>query len=587
METTHTGEASGIARIQPVVAQVVKSQVVISSFSQCIAELVINSIEAGADVISVDLGLPELSCTVADNGFGMTSEDLRFVGLPYYSSKAGSETVTHKPHQGHTISSIGAIAMVSISSSTNATVYATRIHSSKRIDPYKLPSSSRSRGTTIKVKALFATMPVRRRFESSLPLKAQLTTLKQLLLPYFLNRNFELTVRSDDTIYIHHPLLSTDHGLMTRIKATIDTMSGVVVDYNSSSVIPFIEDGVAGVITLAESGSKNSTRYLLVNNIIHEGLTIYRQIESLLEQCGFASKKKRAIWGEFVRRYPVYIICVNQIHEKNLESVVLNSLTNALVNNSFKPPSSTKPNKPITPRVRPVELNSKYFNPPKALAENAANVKSSSLQDCRVISQIASKFVLVNLRNEYNETYLSVIDQHAADERIRCEKTFTQFIESGRNPIPLDPPITLQAPHDLSPTELQPYMFQWGVRYTVESSCVHVTHLPDIICDCGDERLISSVILGHLRDIHDGAKGKLLLDSESNWTWEAALNACPKALVEVINSLSCRNAIKFGDKLSHSECQNLIRQLSYCKYPFQCAHGRPSLAPLVNLSAIP
>ena len=33
-------------------------------------------------------------------------------------------------------------------------------------------------------------------------------------------------------------------------------------------------------------------------------------------------------------------------------------------------------------------------------------------------------------------------------------------------------------------------------------------------------------------------------------------------------------AIKFGDPLTLVECQSLIQQLSQCKLPFQCAHGR-------------
>ena len=43
-------------------------------------------------------------------------------------------------------------------------------------------------------------------------------------------------------------------------------------------------------------------------------------------------------------------------------------------------------------------------------------------------------------------------------------------------------------------------------------------------------------------------------------------------------------AIKFGDPLSHDECVSLIQQLSQCKLPFQCAHGRPSLMPLLNMN---
>ena len=46
-----------------------------------------------------------------------------------------------------------------------------------------------------------------------------------------------------------------------------------------------------------------------------------------------------------------------------------------------------------------------------------------------------------------------------------------------------------------------------------------------------------------------------------------------------VNSLKCsfiffQGAVKFGEPLGVRECQELIRRLSKCQLPFQCAHGR-------------
>ena len=57
----------------------------------------------------------------------------------------------------------------------------------------------------------------------------------------------------------------------------------------------------------------------------------------------------------------------------------------------------------------------------------------------------------------------------------------------------------------------------------------------------------------------------------------------PPAVRRVLNSKACRGAIMFGDELSREECQQLIAQLASCRNPFQCAHGRPSAAPLLLL----
>ena len=42
-------------------------------------------------------------------------------------------------------------------------------------------------------------------------------------------------------------------------------------------------------------------------------------------------------------------------------------------------------------------------------------------------------------------------------------------------------------------------------------------------------------------------------------------------------------AIMFGDKLSVEECNFLLTELQDCHAPFQCAHGRPSIAPIVEM----
>ena len=41
----------------------------------------------------------------------------------------------------------------------------------------------------------------------------------------------------------------------------------------------------------------------------------------------------------------------------------------------------------------------------------------------------------------------------------------------------------------------------------------------------------------------------------------------------------------FNDELSHGQCTALISRLAECAFPFQCAHGRPSMVPLVNLGS--
>ncbi|KNA03449.1 hypothetical protein SOVF_209090 [Spinacia oleracea] len=42
----------------------------------------------------------------------------------------------------------------------------------------------------------------------------------------------------------------------------------------------------------------------------------------------------------------------------------------------------------------------------------------------------------------------------------------------------------------------------------------------------------------------------------------------------------------FGDKLMSSECSLIFEELKRTSLCFQCAHGRPTIVPLVNLKAL-
>ena len=60
----------------------------------------------------------------------------------------------------------------------------------------------------------------------------------------------------------------------------------------------------------------------------------------------------------------------------------------------------------------------------------------------------------------------------------------------------------------------------------------------------------------------------------------------PAAALRVLASRACRSAIMFGETLSLDQCQTLLDELSQCKLPFQCAHGRPTVVPIFELSQV-
>ena len=56
----------------------------------------------------------------------------------------------------------------------------------------------------------------------------------------------------------------------------------------------------------------------------------------------------------------------------------------------------------------------------------------------------------------------------------------------------------------------------------------------------------------------------------------------PDAVHTLLQSISCRGAIMFGEALCPSQTSSLIAALAACKLPFHCAHGRPTTACLMD-----
>ncbi|ONM23354.1 MUTL protein homolog 3 [Zea mays] len=60
----------------------------------------------------------------------------------------------------------------------------------------------------------------------------------------------------------------------------------------------------------------------------------------------------------------------------------------------------------------------------------------------------------------------------------------------------------------------------------------------------------------------------------------------PPAVLRILNFKACRGAIMFGDPLLPSECCLIIEELKATSLCFQCAHGRPTTVPILNIASL-
>jgi len=192
-----------------------------------------------------------------------------------------------------------------------------------------------------------------------------------------------------------------------------------------------------------------------------------------------------------------------------------------------------------------------------------------ALASCRVIAQVGAKFIFVQ-----NDSQVFCIDQHAADERIRLEE-FEDDLKDGQESSYLKKfelerreAVRLMPDQQELLQSIRAKLELWGYTWRAcpwSSNEIELTSVPAIFgVPLGGSSLI---------DILEFAK-------ESPSLIDLLL---PPPIRNAAVNRACRGAIKFGDDLSHEQCVRLIRKLSRCKFPFQCAHGRPSCVPIADI----
>ncbi|KAJ3951716.1 Vacuolar protein sorting-associated protein 11 [Colletotrichum tropicale] len=205
---------------------------------------------------------------------------------------------------------------------------------------------------------------------------------------------------------------------------------------------------------------------------------------------------------------------------------------------------------------------------------------------------------------------------HAADERCRLEALMQNYFEKadGSDEViartqALDKPLQFEFSNKehLLLRRYAHHLRRWGIFYTLgdqetnewrhksrQLAKVEVLSLPPSIYErCKtDPKLLAEVLRNEIWKLEEegrpttrpftAAKGI----AGGGIDWVSNFHGCPQGILDLLHSRSCRSAIMFNDILSKDECEDLVRRLGQCAFPFQCAHGRPSMVPLVDMRSL-
>uniref|UniRef100_A0A147BG33 Putative dna mismatch repair protein n=1 Tax=Ixodes ricinus TaxID=34613 RepID=A0A147BG33_IXORI len=217
------------------------------------------------------------------------------------------------------------------------------------------------------------------------------------------------------------------------------------------------------------------------------------------------------------------------------------------------------------------------------------------LSHVKVIGQVDAKFIACLMpvcdKGMFQEDSLIVLfDQHAAHERARLEWLLENQYKDGQGSClkssSLKPPLSIALDPDVARrvAVCEKELRKLGVHFgAMTQQGLVLERLPS----CLIERDDSERRCGRPSTIATQAQELLREHTEVLLSTRRSAISLPKVLLDVLSSQACRGAIKFGSVLDLSECRKMLAALSRCSLPFQCAHGRPSLSPVVDLRFLP
>lgn len=170
-----------------------------------------------------------------------------------------------------------------------------------------------------------------------------------------------------------------------------------------------------------------------------------------------------------------------------------------------------------------------------------------------IIGQVFDTYWIITLDDD-----MYLVDQHAAHEKVNYENFVKQYDSEEKAPCQyMDPPIVIHL-SALEEVAMQQYMpiFE-KIGYELEEFGQGSYAL----------RAVPMNLYGNFEET--------LFHGLMNELMEKDITLRPQIVLEKLASMSCKAAIKGGQKISSYEMQNLMQQLMSLENPYHCPHGRP------------
>ena len=580
---------------------------VIERPAAAVKELVENALDAGARRIEIAIAGGGLTLIrVADDGKGMTDEDLSLAVLRHATSKLpvaadGADDLTEIAtlgFRGEALPSIGSVARLTIDSRTAGSAEAWRIAVDGGATGAPQPVAflgAGGHGTRVEARDLFFATPARLKFMKSPRTESQAVadTVKRLAMAAP-----EVAFRLEDegrTILDLPAERPGPDGWLARIAAILGPSfrpNALGFDIAKTEARVF---GFAGVPTFNRGNAQH--QFLFVNGRAVKDRLLTGAVRGAYAD--FLAHDRHAVAVVFVETAPADVD-VN-VHPAKAEvrfrdgpsvrGLIVNALRQTLeraghraattvsasVVEAFRTPSPPPQPAfpafygPLPPRAGLAETGLAYAAPPPA---EVLEMVRDFAPAARVAGEAAGelrRYPLGVARGQVHNTYvvaetedgLVIVDQHAAHERLVYEKMKAALAEGGaQRQMLLTPEIV----------ELDPASAERVLQHADD-----LARLGLVVEDFGPGALAvreTPALLG------DADVQGLVRDIADEIAEHGQAFGLKERLDEICGTMACHGSVRAGRRLTAEEMNALLREMEATPHSGQCNHGRPTYVEL-------
>lgn len=568
-----------------------------------VKELLENSIDSGATSISVEIEKSgKHLIRVCDNGSGMSKEDLLICVKRHATSKISSfddlSVINSLGFRGEALPSIASVSMLDIKTQLQGETSGWNIKFEADKQQSLTPWAG-SGGTIVEVRNLFFNTPVREKFlKSDTTEKAKIIScIDEIALA---RNDISFKVISDGKQIANYQ--KTD----SKIKRIEDVLGKNISDKLKCINLSHTQIKIEAYITKRENSfPQKSLQYLFVNNrcvnypkwlysAILQGAKSSIPIGRYIGIIMFLTSRPDQIdINIHPTKREIKFACENQMYElfsnlikKSLQEDAPSDLIKQDFTNSNKydernknlyktslnygnkysssyVPSSVeigKNNRPFS-----IEDYKSVYSPDipnmEKSKENKILKQPSIIEEdnFKFIGQIFITYILIE-----KEDILYIIDQHAAQERVRYEMFMEQKEKNSLNIQQL----------------LIPEVFDLSSSKTLILKD-RLNYFKDLGFDIEEFGKNSFRLSSYPALLGNSVNFIEIINTLTDYFMEEKTTDIQQITDKIIRT-ACRSSIKAGDKIETKQAISLVKDLLLCKMPWTCPHGRPTIYKISN-----